>query len=258
MKEEKSRSESTNSLVSQIVDILIKDIREGEYKPGAKLPTENQIAAKYKISRATVRRAFDRLEALGLIQRRQGVGTFLRRTSNISNPLNHFLNFSDLIREQGSQPGFSYLNAKIISPTMEIMQNLSLSKGQRVLFVEKVFFADDIPIIYCINYIPTWVFESIYSDEEAIQPDLIEPDFINFFDEKCHQPILYFISDVYTDILENCNIPKFFPTKEPNTPVLVISEIGYNEHDRPVVHSIEYHPGNLIKFKLIRSRPDLS
>jgi len=254
MRMESLSSVSYNSLMFQILDIMIENIHNGVYQPGTLLPTENQIANKYKVSRATVRRVFDRLEAMGLIYRRQGIGTFVRHASIISNPLNKFINFFDLIRDNGYQPRYSQLSAKIITPSDGIIQNLSLSKDQNVLFVKKIFFADDIPIIYCINYIPTWIFETLYTDEEALQPDFIEPDFISFFDEKCHQHIEYFISNVYADTLKGCNIPQFLPIKDPNLPVLIINEIGYNKHDQPILQSVEYHPGNLINFKLIRMR----
>jgi GntR family transcriptional regulator len=243
-----------NSLSTQILDIMIEKIRGGEYAPESSLPTENQIAAEFKVSRATIRSAFDRLETMGLIYRRQGVGTFVRRISNISNPLNQFVNFYDLIRENGYRPRYSQLQAEIVSPSPEIAQSLYLAPEQKVLIVHKIFFADDTPIIYCVNHIPTWVFEEKFSEEQVVQPDLIEPDFINFFEEKCHQPIHYFISDVHADILRNCDFPSHFPRQEQNTPVLVINEIGFNEQDQPILQSIEYHPSNRMKFKLIRLR----
>jgi|WetSurMetagenome_2_1015567.scaffolds.fasta_scaffold120274_1 GntR family transcriptional regulator len=243
-----------NSLSSQILDIMIEKIRGNEYPPDTPLPTENQVASEFKVSRATIRSAFDRLEAMGLIYRRQGVGTFVRRISNIQNPLNQFVNFYDLIRDNGYRPRYEQLRAEIVPAIAEIAQNLHLAPDQRLLVTEKMFYADDIPIIYCINYIPTWVFENEFTDEQATQPDLIEPGFINFFEEKCHQRINYFISEVQAEILKNCDIPRFLPQKELNSSVLVISEIGYNEHDQPILQSIEYHPGNRMKFRLIRTR----
>jgi len=242
------------SLSSQILDIMIEKIRANEYLSDSPLPTENQVAAEFKVSRATIRSAFDRLEAMGLIYRRQGIGTFVRRISNISNPLNKFVNFYDLIRDNGFCPRYSQLRAEIIPAPADVAQNLHLEPNQRVLIIEKMFFADEVPIIYCINHIPAWVFENIFADEEVVRPDLIEPNFINFFEEKCHQRINYFISDVHADALENCDIPHFLPKKGSHTSVLVINEIGYNGQDQPIMQSIEYHPGNRMKFKLIRTR----
>lgn len=54
---------------------LTKQIGAGEYRVGEYLPSEKQLASKFGVSRPTVRRALDHIEALGLISRRRGDGT---------------------------------------------------------------------------------------------------------------------------------------------------------------------------------------
>lgn len=242
-----------SSLSSQILGILSEQIRNGAYSPETPLPPENQLAIDFKVSRATIRSAFDRLEAMGLIMRRQGVGTFVRKLSNISNLLNKFIDFPRLIADNGFEPGFEQLRTELIEPTPELIQNFKLTSDARVLEIEKVFFADGDPIIFCINHIPQWVFRDAFSDEQALQPGLTEP-ILEFLEQKCGQAIAYYVSSVRADILKNCNMPKVFKKVDPLTPMLVIDEIGYNRDEQPVHRSIEYHPGNRMNFKLIRSR----
>jgi DNA-binding GntR family transcriptional regulator len=167
------------SLSLQILDILIEKIRNGEYPAESFLPPETQLAEEYKVSRATIRNAFDHLVTMGLITRRQGIGTSVRRISNISDQLNHFIEFFELIRENGHQPGFEQISAELIEPRPDLAQNLSLDTGLRVLRVHKVFLADGDPIIFCINHIPQCVFQDVYTPEEAIQPSLTEPFLIS-------------------------------------------------------------------------------
>lgn len=57
-------------------DIKEKILSEG-YKPGEKLPSENQLSARYHISRQTVRKAFSILEQEGYIYAEHGRGTFV-------------------------------------------------------------------------------------------------------------------------------------------------------------------------------------
>jgi len=54
---------------------LTKRIGTGEYRVGHYLPSEKQLASEFGVSRPTVRRALDYIEALGLISRRRGDGT---------------------------------------------------------------------------------------------------------------------------------------------------------------------------------------
>lgn len=58
--------------------VLRDGIQSGRFKPGAALPTEDELAREYRVSRVTVRRALRDLASDGLIERRQGSGTFVR------------------------------------------------------------------------------------------------------------------------------------------------------------------------------------
>ncbi len=241
-----------SSLSSQILGIM-EQIRNGTFPPETPLPPENQLATNFKVSRATIRSAFDRLEAMGLIARRQGVGTFVRKSSNISNLLNQFIDFPRLITDNGFEPGFQQLRTELIAPTPEQAQSFKLTSPDWLLEIEKVFLADGDPIIYCINHIPRWVFRDALSDDQVMQPGITEP-ILDFLEVRCGQSIAYYVSSVRADVLKICNIPKVFKKMDPLTPVLVIDELGYNREEQPVHQSIEYHPGNRMNFKLIRSR----
>ena len=62
-----------------IICLVLRDgIDSGRFKPGMALPTEDELARDYRVSRVTVRRALGELAAAGLIERRQGSGTFVR------------------------------------------------------------------------------------------------------------------------------------------------------------------------------------
>ena len=60
-----------------LVDSMTSRIRRRELKDGDKLPTESEIMAAYGVSRTVVREAISRLQAGGMVDTRQGVGTFV-------------------------------------------------------------------------------------------------------------------------------------------------------------------------------------
>jgi GntR family transcriptional regulator len=62
----------------QVFLVLQDGIAEGRYPPGDALPGEEDLARQFSVSRVTIRAALEALNALGLIERRQGVGTFVR------------------------------------------------------------------------------------------------------------------------------------------------------------------------------------
>lgn len=65
------------SLAQQLVNDFSRRIREGEIKPGEKLPTEQVIIQAKGVSRTVVREAMSRLQAEGLVETRHGIGTFV-------------------------------------------------------------------------------------------------------------------------------------------------------------------------------------
>ncbi|WP_431774307.1 GntR family transcriptional regulator [Streptomyces cucumeris] len=63
----------------QIADALRQSIRAGQLQPGERLPAEDKLAAQYRTSVPTLQRALSELAAEGLIDKRHGVGTFVRK-----------------------------------------------------------------------------------------------------------------------------------------------------------------------------------
>jgi GntR family transcriptional regulator len=64
-------------LYQQIRALIIKRLQAGEWKPGELIPSETEIALRYRVSQGTVRKAIDALAADNLLVRRQGRGTFV-------------------------------------------------------------------------------------------------------------------------------------------------------------------------------------
>jgi GntR family transcriptional regulator len=65
----------------QVFLVLQDGIAERRYAPGEALPGEEELARLFGVSRVTIRAAMETLNALGLVERRQGVGTFVRELS---------------------------------------------------------------------------------------------------------------------------------------------------------------------------------
>src|SRR3954447_16345448 len=64
-----------------LADELRRGILAGTWPLGSRLPTEEQLAGRTGVSLTTVRRALDELVAAGLVNRRQGAGSFVIASS---------------------------------------------------------------------------------------------------------------------------------------------------------------------------------
>src|SRR4051812_20584986 len=66
-----------------VIDWLQHTIKSGVASPDQMLCTELDLARRFKVSRATIRRALDEQEVCGLIERRAGRGVFVRKTAAV-------------------------------------------------------------------------------------------------------------------------------------------------------------------------------
>src|SRR5215216_2773816 len=64
-------------LYQQIKALITRSLQAGEWRPGEAIPSEIELAARFKVSQGTVRKAIDELAAENLLVRRQGKGTFV-------------------------------------------------------------------------------------------------------------------------------------------------------------------------------------
>ncbi|VEC00768.1 Pyruvate dehydrogenase complex repressor [Cedecea lapagei] len=82
----KIRQPKLSDVIEQQLEFLIL---EGTLRPGEKLPPERELAKQFDVSRPSLREAIQRLEAKGLLLRRQGGGTFVQNSlwQSLSDPL---------------------------------------------------------------------------------------------------------------------------------------------------------------------------
>lgn len=79
---EKQDVKSDARSASEVVfDHMMDSITQGEWKLGEKIPSENKLSQKYNVSRVTVRAAIQRMVSMGLLESRQGEGTYLTKPS---------------------------------------------------------------------------------------------------------------------------------------------------------------------------------
>src|SRR6218665_2053270 len=72
-----SEGPAFSPLYQQIKTLITRSLQAGEWRPGEAIPSEVELAARYKVSQGTVRKAIDALADDNLVVRRQGKGTFV-------------------------------------------------------------------------------------------------------------------------------------------------------------------------------------
>ncbi len=67
----------------RVYNYVIKNIMSSKWRPGERIMSENDLAEKLLVSRVSVRKAYDQLDAIGLIERKKGSGTYIADASSI-------------------------------------------------------------------------------------------------------------------------------------------------------------------------------
>lgn len=68
-----------NSIGAQVYEQMQQQLIRGAWRPGDRLPSENDLAEQMGVSRISIRQAIQRLTALGLLESRVGEGTYVQR-----------------------------------------------------------------------------------------------------------------------------------------------------------------------------------
>lgn len=138
-------------LYEQIKSIVKKDISEGNYKIGEKLPSEVKFAQMYGVSVITTRKALFELEQEGIVDRKQGKGTFVKE-KKITKRMTSIASFTELCNSLGVKAGAEDIEKKIIIPKKRIQESLELDDNAMVVYVSRVRYADDDPVVIEKNY----------------------------------------------------------------------------------------------------------
>ncbi|SDU19622.1 GntR family transcriptional regulator [Jiangella alkaliphila] len=159
-----SQSAGSSFPYRRIVDDLRTEILSGRLEAGEQLPSENDLAHRYKTSRPTVRRAIAVLRSDGLVVTEQGRGAFVRRKPHVrfrlegTNYRRHRSagqpGFNAQAAEQGQTASQQLLEVTSVPADAEIALRLDLDPGELVVVRRRLFIVDDQPIALCNSFYP--------------------------------------------------------------------------------------------------------
>ena len=130
-------------LYSQIKALLLKSLQAGEWLPGQAIPSETDLAARYKVSQGTVRKAIDEMATENLLVRRQGKGTFV--ASHAEEQMRY--RFLRLASDGGGTPALTRKGRDCLRmrSSAEVAAALALKTGEPVVELRRLLLDGDGP-----------------------------------------------------------------------------------------------------------------
>lgn len=152
-------------LYKQIKSLLVQRLQQGEWKPGAPIPSEVELAARFQVSQGTVRKAIDELAAENLLVRRQGKGTFV---ATHQEPRAQF-RFLRLVPDHGEAvPTQSrFLECRRAKAPSDVAQQLAVRGGDAVIYLRRLLSVGGAPLVLDDIWLPASLFRGLTFDRLA-------------------------------------------------------------------------------------------
>src|SRR6266581_7179913 len=128
-------------LYYQLKQVLRQQISAGHLAPHTAIPSEPELVARYRVSRATVRQALTELVHEGLLYREHGKGTFVCEP-RVQQPLSELTSFTEEMRRRGKHPGGLLLISELVRGSETVRKRLALTDTEQAIRLERLRTAD--------------------------------------------------------------------------------------------------------------------
>lgn len=215
----------------QVESLIREKITNNEWEIGSQIPTEPQLMEIFGVSRATLRQSISSLANEGLLERRQGKGTFVRKVTTYDNP-------TAIITELSGKTVHQVISINHEGHLSHICSYLSLPIDERFTVIKYIHLETEENRVHnlAFSYMPASKYPGI---EEHFFKDTI----YNISKSVYGISLGSTISDIYAveltaDQAHYLKIP-------PGTPAIEIRKVYYDIYDEPAFATVIYsHPSN--------------
>ncbi len=153
---------SFSPLYQQIKTLMTGRLQAGEWLPGEAIPSEMELAARFKVSQGTVRKAVDELAADNLLVRRQGKGTFVSTHAEVTVQYRFLRLMPDGGRAGGAQRRF--IDCRRLRAPADVARALDLKSGDSVVQVRRVLSFEGAPTVLDDIWLPGQLFKGLTAE----------------------------------------------------------------------------------------------
>lgn len=154
----------------QLARAIEKDIVAGRLRPGESLPPEHDTAARFGISRMTVRRAYFELISAGMVYSERGKGTFIARPK-LDDVEFELDDFDEEMSGRGMSKQVKLLSAKIVRADDKLAEKLTVAVNTRCLHFKMLTSVNNDPLVYENKFI-VYTKQSPILEQELKDPSL--------------------------------------------------------------------------------------
>ncbi|MGJ7490460.1 GntR family transcriptional regulator [Variovorax sp. ZT4R33] len=218
---------SFSPLYQQIKALILQSLQAGEWKPGEPIPSEMELAARFRVSQGTVRKAIDELAAENLVLRRQGKGTFV--ATHAEQQVQY--RFLKLVPDSTGADGpaeRTIVDCRRLRASAEVARALALRTGDAVLQVRRVLAYQGVPTILEDLWLPGVPFKGLTAERLRAWPGPMYAMFETEFGVRmvrAEEKIRAVLPDAEQAAL--LHVPR-------TAPLLSVERVAHTYHDTPM------------------------
>lgn len=232
-------------LYAEVVEQIKEKIESGLWTFGDRIPSESELAETFRVSRATLREGISYLVNKGILVRRRGIGTFVGHKEEITGGLETLVSTTQWILSHGYEPGTQDVHFISRPPSQMEKELFQTAVGGTLGEIHRVRTADGVPIMYCVDIMPT-----------SYMPDGFNPlgeSLMAYLETRLGQVITVAHSHIEVvmatrDIADRLGLTQ-------GTPLLKLKQVHYNASMTPVFLSQDHFVPERFKFDIVRRRP---
>lgn len=229
---------------------ILDQIQRMDLTHNTRLLSEGQLAAKFQVSRSTIRAVLSDLEIEGKVIRKQGSGTYVNvRTIHVDTTLYPRMDMRSIIVNNGYTARSKVLSIRTV-PAGAMAAKLSCGQNHPVQEVCTMYYADGRPCMYCVDCIR----DGRVSPSQWRTPKLEEQSLYDFLRESVGIKVKWDLMRIRA--VTSGEVPELavhFDIPVGKVRAFTLLEItNYDEENRPVLLGTIYADTEMVRLNLIR------
>lgn len=229
----------------QISNWIREKIESGQYDIDEKLPSENELAKKFDVSRVTIRRALQTLENEELIYRSQGLGSFV----NDNRSHQSFVRLTDFVEDMkraGMEASSSVIKLKPETVPEHVASILKVEPESTVVRLDRLRLGDNQPMAFDITWLPMFygqLIENFDLENDTIYR-ILEQEYDIPVEKGCYR-------------IEAENATEYIGNHlrvDPGSALLLIDRLSLTVGEKPIYYQKRYYRTDRIVYELMVER----
>lgn len=231
----------------QLKELVSEKIESGEWEPGYRLPTEAELSREFGVSRITVRHAMQLLQSQGMLERKQGRGTFVAQPK-VAHDLMSMFKDGLSVKQMGRLAQIEVVSLELKTPPASVAGRLNLPVSDKVYDLRRILLGDGEPLMLIHSWLPAQRFpnfEDVHIDTRTLGSVMKDYGITEAFQHK--EVEVTILDEEEAELLQT----------NTGAPALLLTYVNYLPNGEPIEYRRTHVRGDRCKYYIDVEKPEL-